>query len=142
MVSDPGIDPKVKRKLVGVLMSWHKQFEGDPRMSLVANLYKSVPHVSTGKAAQPQESEYEKRKREEREAKVEAKRRTKEEKLKREEDMRRMAQQKKKRPPFDFEKEKPLILQTIAEASQAANNLVNALTVSKLLIALMLANVY
>lgn len=130
MVSDPTTDPMVKRKLVGVLMSWHKEFEGDPRMSLVANLYKSVPHVSSGKATQPQESEYERRKREEKEAKEEAKRKAKEDKLKREEESRRAMQQKKKRPPFDFEKEKPLILQTIAEASQAANNLINALTAS------------
>ena len=42
----------------------------------------------------------------------------------------RLRQARKNRPPFNFEKEKPQILQTIAEASQAANNLVNALTVS------------
>ncbi|CED84325.1 Cytosolic sorting protein GGA2/TOM1 [Phaffia rhodozyma] len=32
-----------------------------------------------------------------------------------------------KRPPFNFEKEKPIILQTVASASQAANNLINAI---------------
>ncbi|KAL7417651.1 hypothetical protein BDY24DRAFT_375610 [Mrakia frigida] len=32
-----------------------------------------------------------------------------------------------KRPPFNFEKEKPVILQTVASASQSANNLINAI---------------
>lgn len=117
-------------------------------MSLVANLYKSVPHsgsVSHSRVVQPaaadQEAEWERRRREEREAKEEAKRKSKEakeaakmeEKRKREEELRqRMAKDKRKRPPFDFEKEKPQILQAIAETSQAANNLVNALTVCML----------
>lgn len=117
-------------------------------MSLVANLYKSVPHsgsVSHSRVIQPavadQEAEWERRRREEREAKEEAKRKSKEakeaakmeEKRKREEELRqRMAKDKRKRPPFDFEKEKPQILQAIAETSQAANNLVNALTVCML----------
>lgn len=36
-----------------------------------------------------------------------------------------------KRPPFDFAKEKPQVLVSIANASQAANNLVNACRVSR-----------
>lgn len=134
LVADPGTDPKVKRKLISVLGSWHKQFQNDPRMSLVANLYKSVPHAAPARTSQtftPVESEYDKRKREEREAKEEAKRKAKEDKRKKEEEARQRAARDKRRqrPPFNFEKEKPQILQAIAETSQAANNLVNALTV-------------
>ena len=58
-------------------------------MSLVANLYKSVPHsgsVSHSRIAQPgiveQESEWERRRREEREAKEDSKRKAKESLLK------------------------------------------------------------
>lgn len=134
LVTDPTTDPKVKRKLISVLGAWHQQFQGDPKMSSVSNLYKSVPHAVTGKGPQLTggETEYEKRRREEREAKEEAKRKAKqakEDKRKKEEEA-RLRQARKNRPPFNFEKEKPQILQTIAEASQAANNLVNALTVS------------
>lgn len=119
-------------------------------MSLVANLYKSVPHsgsVSHSRIAQPgiveQESEWERRRREEREAKEDSKRKAKEakevakaeEKRRKEEELRqRTVKDKRKRPPFDFEKEKPVILQSIAETSQAANNLVNALTVRSLVV--------
>ena len=44
IASDPSTDARVRKKLVSVLASWHRQFEGDPKMSLVANLYRSVPH--------------------------------------------------------------------------------------------------
>ena len=125
-------------------------------MTLVANLYKSVPHGRSGTAqssnalqamtgnigAELAESEAERRRREEREAKEEAKRRAKQakvdEKMRREEESRRKLDQQgkdkdrdraKRRAPFDFEKEKPNVLNSIAETSQAANNLVNALTV-------------
>ncbi|KAL5494963.1 hypothetical protein ACEPAI_425 [Sanghuangporus weigelae] len=128
LVADPTTDPKVKRKLIGVLGSWHRQFEGNARMSLVANLYKSVPHAAPPRpVVSPVETDYERRKHEEREAKVEAKRKSKEEKRRKEEEARQRAS-RRNRPPFNFEKEKPQILQTIAETSQAANNLVNALT--------------
>ncbi|EJD03661.1 uncharacterized protein FOMMEDRAFT_82732 [Fomitiporia mediterranea MF3/22] len=130
LVADPGTDPKVKRKLISVLGSWHRQFEGTPSMSLVANLYKSVPHAAPAKATMylgvPVESDYERRKREEREAKEEAKRKAKEEKRRKEEEARQ--RKRRQREPFVFEKEKPQILQAIAETSQASNNLVNALT--------------
>lgn len=135
-MTDPGTDPKVKRKLISVLGSWNKQFQGDPRMSLVANLYKSVPHAAPARTSLhlgvPVESEYEKRKREEREAKDEAKRNAKEEKRRKEEEARQQtARDKRRRTAFNFEKEKPQILQAIAETSQVSNNLVNALTVCR-----------
>ncbi len=39
MVSDPMTDEHVKRKLMSVLASWHRQFKDDPKMSLIAGLY-------------------------------------------------------------------------------------------------------
>ncbi len=139
LAADSGTDPKVKRQLVSVLIAWRRQFEGDPSMSHVANLYKSVPQTHSSvvhaKAAQEhQENEYERRKREEREAKEEAKRKSKQAKIddkqRREDEERRRKDKGKRHEPFDFEKEKPNVLNSIAETSQAANNLINALTVS------------
>lgn len=141
LASDSGTDPKVRRKLIGVLASWNREFQGNPSMALVANLYKSVPHsVSTSHAKVAytgvieQETDYEKRRREEREQKEETKRKAKEakaeEKRKKEEEMRqKTVRDKRKRTPFNFEQERPQILQAIAETSQAATNLVNAITV-------------
>ncbi len=43
---------------------------------------------------------------------------------------RKQAAKQPKRPPFDFLKERPQVLVSIANASQAANNLVNACRVS------------
>lgn len=145
LASDAGTDAKVRRKLVSMLMFWHKQFQGDASMTLVANLYKLVPsaqsHAAQPRLVQPglleQESEYEKRKREEREAKEEAKRKGKQakiderERMRKEEEARQKAKNSKgrTRAPFDFEKERPQVLNSIAETSQAANNLVNSLTV-------------
>ncbi len=42
LAGDSSLDPKVRRKLSLVLASWHRQFKDDPKMSAVANLYKSV----------------------------------------------------------------------------------------------------
>lgn len=132
LVTDPGTDQHVKRKLISILIAWHKQFQNDPHMSLVANLYKTVPSsrpvpVNTGP---PPESAYDKRKREEKEAKESKRKAKEEERLKREQELARA--QRNKRTPFNFEKEKPQILQAIAETSQSANNLLNALTVRQL----------
>lgn len=41
MAADPHCDEKVKRKIMSVLGSWHRQFKDDPRMQLVAGLYAS-----------------------------------------------------------------------------------------------------
>lgn len=51
------------------------------------------------------------------------------EKLRKEEEARK-AKNRPARRRFDYEKEKPLILTSIAAASQASSNLVNAITVS------------
>lgn len=63
------------------------------------------------------------------EAKLKAKQEKEEEKRRKEEEARKKAERAKRRQPFDFEKEKPQILNSIAETSQAASNLVNALKV-------------
>jgi hypothetical protein len=86
------------------------------------------------------EAEDEAKRREEkasrRAAEEEAKRKAKEdkereriEKLRKDEEAKN-AKNKPKRKPFVFEQEKPKILASIAEASQASSNLVNAITVS------------
>jgi LAS seventeen-binding protein 5 len=100
-------------------------------MHPVANLYRSIPtsRPSQVPRSPPAESAYDKRKREEREAK-EAKRKAKEDR--RDQEMRERIERNRrdKRTPFNFEKEKPQILQAIAETSQASNNLINALMVN------------
>ncbi|KAI0361468.1 seryl-tRNA synthetase [Trametes cingulata] len=147
LAADPATDTKVKKKLAAVLAAWHLQFKDDPSMALVANLYKQcrVAHatrVSTDRktiesvnAGLGLGSDYLERKKKEEEARKkreEEKRKAKEEKERRkreeEERKRRAAQPKTKRKPFNFEQEKPQILTAIANASQAANNLVNAMT--------------
>ena len=35
-----GVDPKVRRKVISVLASWHSQFKSDPSMAVVAGLLK------------------------------------------------------------------------------------------------------
>jgi hypothetical protein len=42
LAADPGLDPKVRRKLINVLASWFRQFKGDPDMNAIANLYKTA----------------------------------------------------------------------------------------------------
>ena len=142
LAQDSTTDPKVKRKLVAVLTAWHRQFEGDPKMSLVANLYRAIPahrerpvSFQQNNEALEAEREAERRRREEKEAKEEAKRKAKqlkqEEKQRRENEAKRKVEDKNRRRfPFDFEKERPQIFNAIAEASQATTNLINALTVS------------
>ncbi|KAH9858061.1 hypothetical protein C2E23DRAFT_802525 [Lenzites betulinus] len=150
LASDPGTDHKVKKKLTSVLAAWHLQFKDDPSMTLVANLYKqcrvanhrtstdrrALDNVNAGLGVDPEyverkRREEEARKREEETRKAE-KRKAKEDKERRkreeEERKRKAAQPKPKRKPFNFEQEKPQILTSIANASQAANNLVNAMT--------------
>ncbi|KAL7285408.1 hypothetical protein ACG7TL_000504 [Trametes sanguinea] len=145
LAADPGTDPKVKKKLASVLAAWHLQFKDDPSMTLVANLYKQCKiahthrvtsdHQNIINAGLGPDTEYLERKRKEEEARKkreEEKRKAKEEKERRkreeEERKRKASQPKTKRKPFNFEQEKPQILTAIANASQAANNLVNAMT--------------
>ncbi|KAI0068178.1 hypothetical protein BV25DRAFT_528861 [Artomyces pyxidatus] len=148
LATDPGTDPKVKKKVLSVLASWHHQFKDDRSLSLIAGLYRQVkpaepprrPQVDR-EALEAREREAEAKRREEKEAKDEAKRRAKSEKeaererLRQEDEERRRKQKEKSKPaakstrkPFNFEQEKPQVLNAIANASSAANNLINAIT--------------
>ncbi|KDN43443.1 hypothetical protein RSAG8_06032, partial [Rhizoctonia solani AG-8 WAC10335] len=146
MSQDHMTDEHVKRKLMSVLASWHRQFKDDPKMQAVSNLYtqcgggrKSTtgstatsprPHAETLYEQHQRKAEEEarargERKAKERETKEEEKRRLKEEKLAAKEREKKSRSQPTRRA-FVYETEKPKILQTIAEASQASTNLVNA----------------
>lgn len=39
MASDPLTDEAVKKKLMSVLASWHRQFKDDPKMSVISGLW-------------------------------------------------------------------------------------------------------
>ncbi|KAH7320349.1 hypothetical protein B0J17DRAFT_685789 [Rhizoctonia solani] len=146
MSQDPMTDEHVKRKLMSVLASWHRQFKDDPKMHTVSNLYVQCgggkkptqgpsatsprPHAETLYEQHQRKAEEEARARaeqkaKEREAKEEEKRKLKEEKLAAKERERKARSQPARRP-FVYETEKPKILQTIAEGSQASTNLLNA----------------
>ncbi|KIJ29334.1 hypothetical protein M422DRAFT_54196 [Sphaerobolus stellatus SS14] len=145
LASDHSTDPAVKKKVLIVLASWKRQFEGEPRMRQVATLYdqykpvqrRSEDHGHHGPSPEDLERERERelqreREREEKEAakreKEEAKKRAKKEKEEeRERRLRDAKQPKTKRKPFNIAEEKPKILNSIVLASQASSNLVNAL---------------
>nr|VWO96720.1 Vacuolar protein sorting-associated protein 27 [Ganoderma boninense] len=146
LAADPATDHKVKKKLVSVLVGWRRQFADDPSMQYVAKLYDQcklaqADRVSADKRAMDGvnvgmglDADFMEKKRKEeaaRKKKEEEKRQAKEDKerRKREEEERRRngARAKTKRKPFNFE-QKPQILTAIANASQAASNLVNAMT--------------
>lgn len=146
LASESGTDPKVKKKLVSVLAAWRRQFKDDPSMTLVARLYDQCKLAQNDRASADRRAienvnlgigldvEYVEKRRKEEEAKRrkdEDKRKAKEEKERRkreEEERKRKASQPRRRKPFNFEEEKPQILTAIANASQAASNLVNAMT--------------
>ncbi|TFY72806.1 hypothetical protein EVG20_g226 [Dentipellis fragilis] len=144
LASDPLTDPKVKRKLIGVLASWQRQFKDDRSMATVAGLYRQC-HGAKQESREhadherEREREQEKRRQEEKNVREEAKRKAKLEKeaeKERERERLKKAAEAKKRPakdtirrkPFNFEEEKPKVMNSIANASSAANNLINAIT--------------
>ncbi|KAF8973631.1 hypothetical protein BDZ97DRAFT_381722 [Flammula alnicola] len=141
IANDPGSDRRVKKKLSMVLASWREQYKDDPAMSVVAGLYKHC--FGEGKRVGQQEmanmmglslTPEEKKRIEKKEAKQKAKQEAKLEREKRELQARKEGEdrQKKKRVPFDFEKDKPKVLASIVEASQASSNLHNAITLVNL----------
>lgn len=122
LASDPGTDPKVKKKLASVLLGWKRQFQDDPSMASVAKLYDQckIAHndrtsadrraIDNVHASLGLDAEYMERKRKEEEArkkKEDEKRKAKEDKERRkreeEERRRKAAQPKTKRKPFNFE---------------------------------------
>ncbi|KII94112.1 hypothetical protein PLICRDRAFT_36348 [Plicaturopsis crispa FD-325 SS-3] len=141
LAQDPGTDHKVKKKLIAVLASWNNQFKNDPSMTLVAGLYKQcrpadrrsvppdlslfAPDPETVRRQLEKEEAKKKAKAEKEEAKERARREEEEARKRREREKRNKG---KTRAPFDFEKEKPNVLSSIANASQASSNLVNAIT--------------
>ncbi|KAI0756863.1 seryl-tRNA synthetase [Daedaleopsis nitida] len=146
LASDPSTDPKVKKKLASVLAGWRRQFQDDPSMSALSRLYDQCKLAQTDRVNADRramenvnlglgmEVDFDRKKKEEeaRKKREEEKRKAKEDKERRkreeEERKRKASQPKTKRKPFNFEQEKPQILTAIANASQASNNLVNAMT--------------
>ncbi|KAL1697577.1 hypothetical protein GGG16DRAFT_41729 [Schizophyllum commune] len=134
LATDPMTDKKVKKKLLLVLASWHEQFKGDPSMNMVANLYKQYrPTERRTVESDPVYGVQLQRAREKEEAKAAARREKEEakERRRKEEEEERARRKQKNRPrraPFNFEQEKPKVLNSIVEASQASSNLVNAIT--------------
>jgi hypothetical protein len=70
LATDPATDPKVKRKTLAVLASWHRQFADDRSMAAVANLYRQVKPAEPPRRPQVDRAalEEEERKRREEEA--------------------------------------------------------------------------
>ncbi|KAJ6503307.1 hypothetical protein C8R47DRAFT_197970 [Mycena vitilis] len=134
LANDSNTDKKVKKKLLLVLASWQDQFKTDSSMTIVAGLYKQVRHDRTERSHQLETLGLPDVEALEREAKKKAKQereQAKERQRLEEAERRRKEKERKNRPkraPFDFQKEKPLVLGSIVEASQASSNLVNAIT--------------
>ncbi|KAJ3821202.1 hypothetical protein F5878DRAFT_539847 [Lentinula raphanica] len=131
IAGDRTTDKRVQKKLKLVLISWHEQFKSDPSMRSVSELYHMCRDIPTAKPTiDPMEVEANRRRAEKEEAKRKAKL-EKEEARKKEEAERLKQKQMKNRPkraPFNFEQEKPKVLASIVEASQASSNLANAIT--------------
>jgi LAS seventeen-binding protein 5 len=140
MSSDPLTDERVKKRLVSLFGSWHRQFKDDPSMRTVAGLYATIrpSHKlntslgqnlsSVGMNTEAAERAKRQKEKEDRKAKE---REAEEEKRKQKQAQKEAAWNRtkpnKQRKPFNFEQEKPVILTSIANASQCSNNLVNAL---------------
>lgn len=134
IANDSQTDRRVKKKLILVLTSWRDQFKSDPSMSLVAGLLKQCR--GTGQRLSQAElttlaglhGVSEDKKKNEKE---ELKKKAKQEKEAKERARRELEAQrsvKTKRVPFNFEKDKPKVLASIVDASQASSNLVNSIT--------------
>jgi len=151
MASSAHTDQRVKKRLLSVLASWNGQYKDDPSMRLVSNLYPSV-QASVGQrklsrdlrefgvtgGLSPGAEKRESQEHKERERKQKGKEEKDARKAKEREEGGPKAREKvaakdpqrrpnKQRKPFNFEIEKPNVLSSIATASQASNNLINAL---------------
>ncbi|KAI0308191.1 hypothetical protein B0F90DRAFT_1621443 [Multifurca ochricompacta] len=135
LATDSSTDPKVKKKVLAVLASWSRQFKDDRSAAGIASLYRQVKPAEPPRRSEVDREAMAEREREaeqKRREKDDAKRKAKEERFKIEEEARRQKAASKiasnARKQFDFEREKPQVLTSIANASSAANNLVNAIT--------------
>ncbi|KAF7784048.1 hypothetical protein Agabi119p4_213 [Agaricus bisporus var. burnettii] len=139
---DEYINKRVKKKLTVVLLAWQDQFKDDSEMAAFQRLYSQVKgknhrlsndmmmnYVTEQKE---KDAKKEKEKREAREARKreEAEER---ERIKKEKEMEKERSKKDGRKTetrkrlFDFEKDKPKVMNSIVEASQASSNLINAI---------------
>lgn len=130
MSQDQLVDASVRRLLMRVLLSWHQQFKNDPSMKLVTGLYAACGGGRKSEAQKKNEAAEAYRKMQEKE-RVEAQIRSDRkaaELLQKEEDKKKKNKKPgTKRPAFNFEQEKPAILQSLAISQQVATALVNAL---------------
>lgn len=131
MSQDQLVDASVRKLLMRVLLSWHQQFKDDPSMRLVAGLYHACGGGKKSEAQKKSEAAEAYRKLQEKqriEAQIRSDRKAAEQ-LQKEEEKKNKLRGKKgvKRPTFNFEQEKPAILQSLAISQQVATALVNAL---------------
>ncbi|KAH0838139.1 hypothetical protein J3R83DRAFT_6390 [Lanmaoa asiatica] len=134
LASDPTADTRVKRKLLSILASWNTQFKNDPSLSTIAGLYRQSRPIdrrshgrsesadiqflrSIGSSPNDKDAAKKRAKQEKEDAKERARKADEEARKK----------NRPRRAPFNFEAEKPQILTSIANASQASSNLVNAI---------------
>ncbi|KAH8922592.1 hypothetical protein BT69DRAFT_1263270 [Atractiella rhizophila] len=153
MARDSTTDPKVKKKLMVILAGWEKDFanETDYRLKTLAGLWKECGGVKKPPPPTPEQLVEQAIAREKREKELEDRRlsverareeqeRQRRERLERErEELERKRQEKEdkkkksstkpsvKREPFNLEKEKPKVMETIAVGTQGANTLINSL---------------
>ncbi|MCO5583342.1 hypothetical protein L7F22_037252 [Adiantum nelumboides] len=132
MSQDPLVDASVRKKLMRMLLVWKHLYSKEPTMRIPAGLYSACGGGRKSDAQMKSEAAeaYRKRKQlEDRDRQVRMDRKAAE-RMQKEEDARRAKDSKKKgggRTTFDFEKEKPIILSTLATSQQSATSLVNAL---------------
>ncbi|GAA5971779.1 hypothetical protein JCM11641_001510 [Rhodosporidiobolus odoratus] len=148
MAGDPHTDSRIKKKLMSVLGSWFLQFKDDPRMQLVAGLYKScgggkqkgmqAARNAATEAYEAQQARYDResaqrteRKEAERRAREAEKERAAQMKLdkqrRKEQEKAKAAGARTKRPPFNFEAEKPKMMASVGQGTQSAQALIMAL---------------
>ncbi|GAA6004935.1 hypothetical protein JCM10207_008456 [Rhodosporidiobolus poonsookiae] len=141
MAGDPHTDQRVQKKLMTVLKSWYLTFKDDPKMQLVAGLYRScgggkqAARSAATDAYEAQQARYEREaaaRTERKEAERRAREAEKERAAKEKADKARRKEQERagsrtKRPPFNFEQEKPRIMSSVGQGTQSAQALIMAL---------------
>lgn len=130
MSQDQLVDASVRKLLMRVLFSWHQQFKDDPSMKMVAGLYHACGGGKKSEAQRKNEAAEAYRKLQEKqriEAQIRSDRKAAEALQKEEEKKSKLRKKGTKRPAFNFEQEKPAILQSLAISQQVATALVNAL---------------
>ncbi|KAH6916942.1 hypothetical protein BKA70DRAFT_317973 [Coprinopsis sp. MPI-PUGE-AT-0042] len=142
IASDSYVDRRVKKKLSLVLAAWRTQYKDDPSMSFFANLYTQC-RISERKGQndayqmagvpnlKEDEKKMEKRKLKE-EKRAAREKAAKEEEERRKNSVQQGADRTRRTRRFDFEKDKPKVLESLVAASQASSNLMNAITLVNL----------